>query len=300
LDARHVLFPRITRKSPEVTALEKNASEASVGAAELERLEVPHFRLFGVPVAKTNMSSAIGVIRSWIERGDRGRTVTFTTVHMLVEGMKNPGFFRILEKTDLNCPDGMPLVWYGRSRAGAELERADIDRVCGPDFLPAFCAATANMNLRHFFFGGAEGVAARAASALKRANPGMQIAGTLSPPFRALTQEEKEEIVRTINAARPDVVWVCLGCPKQEAWIDEFRDQLDVPVLLAVGLAVDIVAGDKSRAPAPLRVLGLEWFYRLCQEPRRLWRRYLVYNSIFLYHLVAEKFEPAGRPGSKA
>ncbi len=232
------------------------------------------------------MSSAIGIIRSWIENGDRGRTVTFTTVHMLVEGMKNPGFFKILQRTNLNCPDGMPLVWYGRSRAGA-----DVSRVCGPDFLPAFCAATQDMNLRHFFYGGAEGVAARAAAALKRAHPGMEIAGTLAPPFRTLTGEEKEEIVSTINAAGPDVVWVCLGCPRQEAWIDEFREKLNVPVLLAVGLAIDIVAGDKSRAPAPLRALGLEWFYRLCQEPRRLWRRYLVCNGIFLYHLLAEMLE---------
>jgi N-acetylglucosaminyldiphosphoundecaprenol N-acetyl-beta-D-mannosaminyltransferase len=279
----------------EVAALDKIASEAVACIPETRRLEVPHFRLFGVPVATTNMSSAIAAVRSWIEHGDRGRTVTFTTVHMLVEGMKNPGFSRILEKTDLNCPDGMPLVWYGRKRAGV-----DIERVCGPDFLPAFCASTADMNLRHFFYGGAEGVASRAAATLKRANPGMEIAGVLSPPFRALTQEEKDGIVCTINAAKPDVVWVCLGCPKQEGWIEEFRDKLNVPVLLAVGLAFDIVAGDKSRAPAALRALGLEWFYRLCQEPRRLWRRYLVYNSIFLYHLVAEKFEPAARPGGKA
>lgn len=267
--------------------MEKNATEAITCTAEPQGLEVPHFRLLGVPVAQTNMSSAIGVIRSWIEHGDRGRTVTFTTVHMLVEGMKNPGFFKILEETDLNCPDGMPLVWYGRSRA-----RVDIERVCGPDFLPAFCAATADMNLRHFFYGGAEGVAARAAATLKRAHPGMEIAGAISPPFRPLTQEEKDGIVGAINAARPDVVWVCLGCPKQEAWIDEFRDKLNVPVLLAVGLAVDIAAGDKSRAPAPLRVLGLEWLFRLCQEPRRLWRRYLVYNSIFLFRVLAEMLQP--------
>ncbi len=275
--------------------MESNASEAAVCTAEAKRLEVPHFRLFGVPIATTNIPSAVGAVRSWIEHGDRGRTVTFTTVHMLVEGMKNPGFLKILQKTDLNLPDGMPLVWYGRRRAGVEIER-----VCGPEFLPAFCAATADMNLRHFFYGGAEGVAARAAATLKRANPGMEIAGILSPPFRALAQEEKDEMVRAINAAKPDVVWVCLGCPKQEDWIDEFRDRLNVPVLLAVGLALDIVAGDKSRAPAALRALGLEWLYRLCQEPRRLWRRYLVYNSIFLYHLVAERFEAAARPGSKA
>jgi N-acetylglucosaminyldiphosphoundecaprenol N-acetyl-beta-D-mannosaminyltransferase len=207
---------------------------------------------------------------------------------MLVEAIRNPGFLRILQMTDMNCPDGMPLVWYGRHKAAT-----DVERVCGPDFLPAFAKATADMKLRHYFLGGAEGVAATAAAKLKRANPDIEIAGVYSPPFRSLTADEKDEMASAINAAKPDVVWVCLGCPKQEIWIDEVRGKLDVPVLMAVGLAVDIVAGAKGRAPWLLRVLGLEWFYRLCQEPRRLWRRYLVYNGIFLYHLLAEILTPA-------
>jgi N-acetylglucosaminyldiphosphoundecaprenol N-acetyl-beta-D-mannosaminyltransferase len=155
------------------------------------------------------------------------------------------------------------------------------------------------MNLRHFFYGGAEEVAAKAARMLQRKNPGVQIAGVYSPPFRPLTIEEKQDIVDTINASRADVVWVCLGCPKQEAWIDEFRKKLDVPVLLAVGMAVDIIAGTKKRAPKIMRAFGLEWLYRLCQEPRRLWRRYLIYNSIFLYRLLTEKLQPAGRTHTK-
>lgn len=260
----------------------------------METSEFKRFHLLGVPVAATSMSAAIGAVCSWIERGDRGRMVTFSTVHMLVEGIKNPGFFKLLQKSDMNCPDGMPLVWFGRRKADTPLEQ-----VCGPDFLPAFCAATEDKGFRHFFYGGAEGVAAKAALLLQQTNPGIQIAGTFSPPFRPLTTEEKDEIVLRINAARPDVVWVCLGCPKQEAWIDEFREKLDVPVLLAVGLAVDILAGTKTRAPKALRVLGLEWLYRLCQEPRRLWRRYLVYNSIFLYRLLSEELQLAGRSNTK-
>ncbi len=263
-----------------------SASEAISRPLESKRLEGSNFALLGVPVAATNLSSAIARVRSWIENGDRGRTVTFATVHMLVEGIRNPGMVRLLARTDMNCPDGMPLVWYGRRRAAAPVER-----VCGPDFLPAFCAATADMNLRHYFYGGAEGIAEKAAAELQRIHPGVQIAGTFSPPFRALSADEKDEIARTINAARPHVVWVSLGCPKQELWIDEFRSRLDAPVLLAVGLALDIAAGAKGRAPAPLRSLGLEWLFRLCQEPRRLWRRYLVYNSIFLYHVLAEMLE---------
>jgi N-acetylglucosaminyldiphosphoundecaprenol N-acetyl-beta-D-mannosaminyltransferase len=262
----------------------------------MQNSEVAQFRLLGVPVAATNMQTAIREVRSWIERGDRGRMVTFSNVHMLVEGVRSSSFFEVLQKSDMNCPDGKPLVWYGRSKLGKD----NVDQVCGPEFLPAFCEATADLKLRHFFYGGAEGVAARAAAMLQQRVPSVTIAGVYSPPFRALTVEEKDEVVRTINGARPDVLWVCLGCPKQEAWIDEFRGRLDVPVFLAVGLAVDILAGTRDRAPSVMRRLGLEWFYRLCQEPRRLWRRYLVYNSIFLYHLLAEKLQPAGRSGTKA
>lgn len=260
----------------------------------MQNSEVAHFRLLGVPVAATNMDAAIREVRSWIERGDRGRTVTFSNVHMVVEGIKSPGYFEVLQKSDMNCPDGKPLVWYGRRKVGK-----NVDQVCGPEFLPAFCEATADLNLRHFFYGGAEGVAAKAAVMLQQRFPAVQIAGVYSPPFRALTAEEKDNVVRVINDARADVLWVCLGCPKQEAWIDEFKDKLNVPVLLAVGLAVDIIAGTRERAPSVMRRLGLEWFYRLCQEPRRLWRRYLIYNGIFVFHLLAEKLQLAGRTGPK-
>lgn len=262
----------------------------------MQNCEVSKFHLLGVPVAATNMDAAIEAVRLWIERGDRGRTVTFSNVHVLVEGIKSPGFFKVLQKSDMNCPDGKPLVWYGRSKIG----KNNVNQICGPEFLPAFCKATAGLNLRHFFYGGAEGVAERAAVRLKEKFPGIEIAGVYSPPFRPLSVQEKEEIVQTINESKPDVLWVCLGCPKQEAWIDEFKGRLDVPVLLAVGLAIDILAGTRYRAPEIMRNLGLEWFYRLCQEPRRLWRRYLIYNGIFVYHLVAEKLLPAGRSGTKA
>jgi N-acetylglucosaminyldiphosphoundecaprenol N-acetyl-beta-D-mannosaminyltransferase len=262
----------------------------------MQSTDVSRFHLLGVPVAATNMDAAIREVRSWIERGDRRRTVTFSNVHMLVEGIKSPGYFEVLQKSDMNFPDGKPLVWYGRSKMG----KKNVHQVCGPEFVPAFCVATADLKLRHFFYGGAEGVAAKAAAMLQKKIPGLQIAGVYSPPFRPLTVDEKEEIVQTINHSRPDVMWVCLGCPKQEAWIDEFKGRLDVPVLLAVGLAIDILAGTRDRAPVIMRDLGLEWFYRLCQEPRRLWRRYLIYNGIFIYHLLAEKLLHAGRSGTKA
>lgn len=256
----------------------------TLAATSIENAEIQRYSLLGVPVAVVNMSSSIQRVRSWVERRDRGRMVNFCTVHMLVEGVKNPEFTELLQKADMNCPDGMPLVWYGKRKG-----YGSVQRVCGPEFLPAFCEATADMNLRHYFYGGAEGVSVKAASELQKRFPGMQIAGAYSPPFRDLTPEEEEELVRTINEARPDLIWVCLGCPKQERWIERFRNRLNVPVLLAVGLAVDVAAGNKRRAPVVMSKAGLEWLFRLVQEPKRLWRRYLVYNSIFLYRLLRQE-----------
>jgi len=257
--------------------------------AAMDLSKPTQFRVLGVPIAATDMQSAIARVSSWIERGDRGRMVTFTTVHMVVEASRNPEFLRLLQRSDMNCPDGMPLVWFGRREV-----RQEIEQVCGPEFLPAFCRATADKGLRHYFYGGADGVAAKAAESLREQYAGVKIAGVYSPPFRCLTAVEKEKVVTAINAARPDVLWVCLGCPKQELWIEEFRDQLNVPVLLAVGLAVDIAAGTRSRAPVAMRHLGLEWLYRLCQEPRRLWRRYVIYGAIFAYRVVAHRLAMVG------
>jgi N-acetylglucosaminyldiphosphoundecaprenol N-acetyl-beta-D-mannosaminyltransferase len=273
--------------------------KAVTSKVEKQGLQMAQFRLLGTSIAGTNLPSAIRKVISWLQDGAKGKMVTFTNVHMLVEGLKNPGFARLLQKSDLNCPDGMPLVWYGRKKTGG-----DVERVCGPDFMPEFCAATAEMHLRHFFYGGDPGVAEKAAEKLQRRYPGMCIAGVYSPPFRALTTDEDAEVVRSINAAQPDVVWVCLGCPTQEIWIHEHRDKLNVPVLLAVGQALDIVAGTKSRAPRIMRIAGLEWAFRLYQEPRRLWKRYMVGNSIFLIRLLLETRletrQPSRRSETKA
>ena len=131
-------------------------------------------------------------------------------------------------------------------------------------------------------------MAEKTAEALQRNHPGIQIAGFLTPPFRPLGQDEMREIADTINQSGADVLWVCLGCPKQEIWMSEMRDLLNVKVILAVGQAFDILAGRTERAPAVLRKAGLEWAFRLCQEPKRLWKRYLVTNLLFLALVTRE------------
>lgn len=238
--------------------------------------------LLSVPIACVTMPKAIEIVSSWVGSELRPKLVTFSTVHMLVEGKRDRAFGQLLRDMDMNCPDGMPLVWMGK------LQAQSISRVCGPDFMPAFCSATAERGYRHFFYGGKAGVAEALIAALRKASPSLQVAGFYTPPFRALTPKEDQEVTKTINESRPDFVWVCLGCPKQEQWIARHRDTIKATALLAVGLAFDTTAGTKKRAPSALHKLGMEWAYRLSLEPRRLWSRYLVSNTLFLGFLAGD------------
>ena len=242
------------------------------------------FPLLASPVSSLNMTTAIQTVRNWIERGDQGRMVCFTTVHMIMEGFKNEGFRSLLASMDMNCPDGTPLVWAARLEGDKS-----ISRVCGPEFMPTFCEATLDMKLRHYFYGGAPGVAQQVAMKLKERMPELQVAGVYTPPFGPVDEQLDRQITANINSSEADVVWVCLGCPKQELWMKAHKDKLNAKVLLSVGFAFDVVSGAKKRAPKILQSAGLEWVYRISQEPGRLWKRYLVTNSQFLYHYIRER-----------
>ena len=241
------------------------------------------FELMGVQIAATTVTKAIEKLTEWLKNGTSSRLVTFTNVHMLTEGSRDHRFRMLLNTIDMNCPDGVPLVWMGKRKGKS------ITRVCGPEFMPAFCASLGNSPYRHFFYGGKPGVPQRVISALKKRNPHLLIAGYYSPPFGSIGPKEDQEVVRMINDSRADIVWVCLGCPKQEMWMLEHRDRLNVRLMLAVGLAFDIVAGQKKRAPSIIRGVGMEWFYRMMTEPRRLAWRYMHSNSVFLYHVIRDE-----------
>jgi N-acetylglucosaminyldiphosphoundecaprenol N-acetyl-beta-D-mannosaminyltransferase len=202
-------------------------------------------------------------------------------MHGIVEAQHDPCFRSVLENADLVVPDGMPLVWLARKR-GHALKR----RVYGPELLKSFCQSTGGKH-RHFFYGGAPGVAKQLADRL-RCQYGVSIAGTYSPPFRALTSEEDNRIVDLIHETAADVVWVGLSTPKQEQWMYQHRNLLRVPVLVGVGAAFDLLTGRVRQAPPWMRERGLEWMFRLLQEPRRLWRRYLIYGSEFAFKASLE------------
>jgi N-acetylglucosaminyldiphosphoundecaprenol N-acetyl-beta-D-mannosaminyltransferase len=251
---------------------------------------LPSFRILGTRVDPLTAPGAIAEIESWIEAGERGRCVALTNVNNVMEARHNSRFHAAMEAMDLSLPDGMPLAWLAR-RLGHRGAR----RIAGPDFVPEFCQSTAHHHYRHYFYGAAPGIAEKMARNLQQMAGGMEIAGAFSPPFRALSAEEDNYIVEMINRAKPDVLWVGLGCPKQEYWVVEHRDRLNVPVILAVGQAFDIHAGTLKRAPRWMREHGLEWLFRLLSEPRRLWRRYLISNSQFVFFVALEALGVGGR-----
>jgi len=241
------------------------------------------FEVLGVRVHAVQMEDVVARMEQWIRERDRCHIVAPTSMHGIVEAQHDPSFKEILNSTDAVVPDGMPLVWLGRS-AGHDLPR----RVYGPDVMLDFCEKTARQGYRHFFYGGERGVPERLAESLKRRFPSLEVCGTFSPPFRPLDPEEDREIVAMISRATPDVLWVGLGTPKQERWMHEHRGTLSVPVLVGVGAAFDFVSGRRRQAPRWMRERGLEWFFRLLQEPGRLWRRYLVYGAKFITYIALD------------
>ncbi|UEM07343.1 WecB/TagA/CpsF family glycosyltransferase (plasmid) [Skermanella rosea] len=243
--------------------------------------EMPWFSILGVNVSAIDLPTATQTILAWVA-DRRSGYVTITGVHGVMEARDSPEFRRVLRGARMVTPDGMPLVYYGRVR------RHQVSRVYGPDLMLALMEATRDGTIRHYFYGGGEGVADRLRDRLSRRFPGIAVAGTMTPPFRPLSEHEEEETAAAINASRADIVWIGLSTPKQEYWMARMCDRLDAPILIGVGAAFDFNAGLKSQAPRILQILALEWLYRLATEPRRLWRRYLRNNPRFLLLIAGE------------
>jgi N-acetylglucosaminyldiphosphoundecaprenol N-acetyl-beta-D-mannosaminyltransferase len=253
------------------------------GEVSMSRENWRSFDVLGVRVDAVQIEELAVRIEEWTHEAGRRRTIAATSMHGIVEAQRDPSFKQILNSMDAVAPDGMPLVWLGRS-AGHDLPR----RVYGPDLMLEVCRKTADRGYRHFFYGGEPGVPERLAENLKRRFPSLNVCGTFSPPFRALTANEKRDLTAIISHAAPNILWVGLGTPKQERWMHECAGSFSVPVLVSVGAAFDILSGRRRQAPEWMRERGLECLFRLLQEPRRLWRRYLVYGAQFIGYLALE------------
>jgi N-acetylglucosaminyldiphosphoundecaprenol N-acetyl-beta-D-mannosaminyltransferase len=238
--------------------------------------------VLGVAVSAINMNEALERIVRALESKEKGY-VCVTGVHGISEAQSDPGFRRILNKAFLCTPDGMPLVWVGRLRGAREM-----DRVYGPDLMLAIMDLSERMGWRHFFYGGANGTVELLKTRLLARFPKVQIAGTYEPPFRPLNAEELEQLQERVRLARPDVMWIGLSTPKQERFMAEHLEKLDVTLMFGVGAAFDFLAGKARQAPRWMQRAGLEWFFRLCHEPRRLWKRYLKNNPLFVARILCQ------------
>ncbi len=247
--------------------------------------------ILGVGISTINLRQAVDTLAAWIVHQER-HYVCVSNVHSVMECQDADDLRLIHNQAGMVTPDGVPLVWLLRL-AG----HRHVDRVYGPDLLLAAFSDPVMAGARHYFYGGAQGVADQLVSRLRRDFPASQVVGTYCPPFRALTPEEDAEVIAKINAARPDIVWVGLGMPKQERWIAEHLGSVDAAVLIGVGAAFDFLSGAKRQAPPWMQRNGLEWLFRLATEPRRLWRRYLIYNPRFVYLASLELLGRSRRPG---
>ena len=210
------------------------------------------------------------------------RYVAISNVHVVVSAWRDPNYREVINGADMATPDGAPVAWMLR-----RLGFAGQPRISGPDLTWALCERCAAENLPVYFYGSTEATLRALEQRLQAAFPTLIIGGLESPPFRALTAEEDASAVERVNASGAGIVFVGLGCPKQERWMAEHRGQINA-VMIGVGAAFDFHAGTVKRAPLWMREHGLEWLHRLVSEPRRLWKRYLVTNSLFVFGAVLQ------------
>jgi N-acetylglucosaminyldiphosphoundecaprenol N-acetyl-beta-D-mannosaminyltransferase len=254
--------------------------------AKNRKSSIPSFRVLGVRVNAVQIPDIIPVIEGWVRDRDTTHYVAVTGMHGVAESRNDPRFREILNAAGLVIPDGMPLVWLGRLQGHGELKR----RTPGSEVMEAFFQATGS-KYSHFFYGGVPGVADLLART-EHERHGIRVVGTYCPPFRPLTEAEEKQVQSLVRAADPDILWVGLSTPKQEKWMYEHRDKIQVPVMLGVGAAFDMNTGRLRRAPLWMQNSGLEWLFRLVIEPRRLWRRYLIEGSRFAWAVWWEHIVP--------
>jgi N-acetylglucosaminyldiphosphoundecaprenol N-acetyl-beta-D-mannosaminyltransferase len=238
--------------------------------------------VLGVGISVLNLQTALNEIAAAI-RDQRKGYICVTGVHGVMEAQNDAAFRDILNRAFLCTPDGMPMVWMGKIRGYREMRR-----VYGPDLMLEVCAWSERNSCRHFFCGGAEGAADLLAGKLRARFPGLEVAGTFTPPFRALNTREEKQLQEIVHAAKPDIIWVGLSTPKQEKFMAEFLPKLDVTLMIGVGAAFDFHSGRVRQAPRWMQRSGLEWLYRLCQEPRRLAKRYLTNNPRFAWKVFGQ------------
>jgi N-acetylglucosaminyldiphosphoundecaprenol N-acetyl-beta-D-mannosaminyltransferase len=245
-------------------------------------LDLARTDILGVGIHATHMRQAVSAIDE-AARNRRKGYVCVTGVHGVMEAQSDGEFKKILNRSMLTTPDGMPTVWVGRLQGFREM-----DRVYGPDLMLEVCRMSAERGYSHFLYGGKDGVVEKLADSLRARYPKLNIVGMQTPPFRSLNASEELALIENVRKTRPDFLWVGLSTPKQERFMARHIGTLDCTLMLGVGAAFDIHTGMAKDAPHWVKRAGLQWLHRLLQEPRRLWKRYLVNNPKFIWSIFMQ------------
>lgn len=242
----------------------------------------PRANILGIGVHAVNMAEAVDLIDGMIECGQKGY-VCLSGVHGIMEARRDAELRSIVNRALLVAPDGMPTVWLGWLQGLRSMRR-----VFGPDLMLEVCRRSVAKGYTHFLYGGNPSVAKQLKQSLERTFPGIRIAGTYTPPFRALSRKEEVQIRNRLSQLKPDITWVGLSTPKQDRFMAKYISRLDTKVMIGVGAAFDMHTGRLRDCPKWMKPAGLQWVHRLWQEPSRLWRRYLYYNPLFLFHIALQ------------
>ncbi len=245
-------------------------------------------RLLGLPIAATHYREAFEVVSGWARSGEGVRLVEAANTHVLALARHEPAFGRVMAQFDLILPDGMPLVWVLNRRFGENLQ----DRVYGPTFMARsfeWSGEFGHGHLRHFLLGSTPEILGKLQENLGRRYPAARIAGAYSPPFREWDAGDRAAILEALREAKANFIWTCFGCPKQERLLADMKGELPPGVYFGIGAAFAFHAGAVKQAPAWIQRLGMEWCFRMCIEPRRLFKRYLVNNTRFLWYLLRDR-----------
>jgi N-acetylglucosaminyldiphosphoundecaprenol N-acetyl-beta-D-mannosaminyltransferase len=242
------------------------------------------YYLLGTKVSVTDIDKASRDIIDNITKGFKGY-VCVAPASTIVECYKDPSLKDIINKSFITTPDGMPLVWIGKLKG-----HKSINRTYGPDLMLKLCEKGQDIRIKHFFYGGREDSVRKLIYGLKGKFADLEVAGYYSPPFRDIHYREEKNIIDQINNSGADILWVGIGSPKQEYWMHEHRGLINVPIMIGSGAAFDFLSGAKKQAPLWMQRSGLEWLFRLISEPGRLWKRYLIGNTMFILLVIKEFF----------
>ena len=243
---------------------------------------LPRANVLGVGIHAIDLEEAVRRSERLLKGGGKGY-VCVTGVHGVMESRRNAALLAILNRAFLCVPDGMPTVWVGWLQGHGNMQR-----VYGPDYMMELCQRSLLHEYRHFFYGGAPGIAEKLKTRLEARMPWLNVVGTYTPPFGPLTLEQQSELIAMVARQKPDIFWVGLSTPKQEQFMARYLHRLDVKLMAGVGAAFDLHAGLRNDAPHWMKQCGLQWLHRLLQEPRRLGPRYLKHNPRFVWEICGQ------------